>query len=236
MNLGALFTEDPKRDGRVWMRKCFVLGSIVLVGWLTGYLQAASILAIAIFGVVQGILPYRSVIAAYLRDANSCRQEKAALQNLTFAQAANIAQIQTPNMGTLFRGVQFILAQQDRLDGKAALSVFLALERSIWEKRLAPLANSVEQAPTLGLFGTVVGLALGMGELTASAGPQGMVAAIGTALGTTLAGCVAGFLLSGLYSIAETGVERHLAEIKLLLSLLLKLRDNDSTDNPNTLF
>lgn len=216
------FSESPTAECSRWLAKCGALAAGVGVGWGVGLLQEASVGAIGTFTFAQGLRPAAAVARELWRDIQSCSAERSLLQQISSSDAERVANGGGHDAGTLFRLIQFALRNQGRVSKEEAAKLFVAIEEYEWDRRLEPLANARDQAPTLGMFGTVIGLGAGVSELAdGSGGSAGMAVAIGTALTTTLAGCAGAFVLVGLHSILRRRVDRHLAEVRLTASLLL---------------
>ena len=124
-----------------------------------------------------------------------------------------------------------------------AADLFLDVAEQNWNAELMPLTTSSEQAPLLGLGGSLVGMIGGISSLSGAIsvnaadgmlpGFLDLVNSMSTMITTTLAGCFGAFLLIGLSAIANSGLARHLAELRMIATLMIGDTDNGDDEDEN---
>lgn len=110
-----------------------------------------------------------------------------------------------------------------------AMQGALAVERSALEARLAVLATIGNNAPFVGLLGTVIGVllafeALGHGAASGAAGPAAsaaLMSAIAEALVTTAVGILVALPAVALHNVFQRRLARTLADAEALASLVV---------------
>lgn len=227
-----VFAQRPDWLWWGWSSKCVAIAVTIIVGWMIGQLLIVSVLAILSFVATQGVRPSRSLAVAIADDASLCRDEKSELQRLGPDAFEYLDQIDTSDAGSLLRLLLAIRLTSDRTDTSEALDHLTRVAKQSWERQLAPIDLAAEQAPLMGLGGSLLGLA------TSLSGGQGtdLMAGIGTMVCTTMAGCAGSFLLLGLASINRTSIDRHIAELRMTAAQLLGIDDQRNDNGFESLF
>jgi len=236
MNTSELFSQKPWGDGLLWATKCVGLASVIGAGWMTGYLQATCVMAIIGFVVWQGLLPFAGLSRDLDLDIQRCHGEKVELQDCGIELASAFTNLDTRESGSIFRLCVAIKKNEDRLNKAEAVGLFLEVAEKHWKKKLLPIDNAAEQAPLLGLGGSLLGILGALANL-ANTGAEsvGLHQSMAVMVSTTLAGCAGALLLIGLAAIARGAIDRHLAELQLIAALLFgsdeKVNQNDDFES-----
>jgi biopolymer transport protein ExbB/TolQ len=226
MNTYDYFQGSLFREGRQWIAKCLLFVLIIVTGWLVDYLQTACVVAIGLFIVAQGILPFLAIAKDLQADRRQCREEKRVLQQSAASEAGRLLEIDVTEAGSIFKLLAAIKRAAGRVAQEEAAERFLAAMEQQWQERLRPLDDAAEQAPVLGFGGSLLGILSGLGSMQ-TLGDAGFSAGVATMASTSLIGCVGALVQAGLASSAQAAVTRHLAELRVIAALLL------GSDNEN---
>lgn len=238
MNTADTFIEIPTLSGRTWVTKCTALAALVVAGWASGHLQTGCLAAIVIFGLAQGFLPHWRVALDLREDKRRCHEEKLALQRCGVEYADKLGNLETTDAGSLYRGIVAVERSRGRMDKKDAIDRYCDLAIENWLDRLTPIKNAAEQCPQLGLGGSLLGMCAAISSLARGGEDTVLYAAMSTMVSTTLLGLVLAIVLRGLYSIDKRAIERHDAELRMVLSQLYDVNRNqdDDSDPDDTFF
>ena len=225
-----VFGANPFVEGMQWTGKWLVLSGAVFVGSMLDCLQEVSVAVIVIFVSLQGFRPFLRFTRSLVADRKKCRKETDDLKEVGIENAKHLRHLDTSQAGSVLCLANAIHSSSDRLNKKEAGELFLAVAEQEWDAECVPIATSAQQAPILGVLGSLLGLMSGIGRLTvamAGDGPEEMQVAfsqlfnaMGTMVTTTLAGCAGALLLSGLAAISHSAVQRHIAELRMIAALM----------------
>lgn len=195
-------------------------------GWILWFLTTLGLVSLAI-AVERWLYLYARgadlpALAARL-DACLARGEREEAQRLLSAERASAARIAHAGLRLADRGVA---------SAEKAMASAVALERTRLERRLAFLGTVGNNAPFIGLFGTVVGIIhafeeLGHGATGHAAGAAGQVAsqavmaAIAEALVATAVGILVALPAVAAYNFLQRRVTSLLAGTEALSNLVL---------------
>lgn len=117
--------------------------------------------------------------------------------------------------------------KRDRESVEQAMLGAMARERARYEKRLTPLGTIGNNAPFIGLFGTVLGIIqafneLGRGDATSAASNQVVIGAIGEALVATGVGILVAIPAVAAFNWAKSSVAERLKLAEALMRSVLQ--------------
>lgn len=218
------FADDPLTPGIGWMAKCVAMAAIIGAGTFFGQLQNTCIALLTGFTVIRGIMPFLSSMLELRTDQGHCAEEQEAIAEIPVENREHVNALaeEEDKSGRVFELVIWILASRDRMSPKTAVDVFLTRFDTYWENRLSVLDEAADQAPVLGLGGSLLGLAAGLQTFSASSreatpgNPGVLFEALSTMCLTTLAGCGAYMIIAGLSRLAHNAVANHRAALKTI--------------------
>lgn len=228
----------PYREGSEWMAKCCGLIAAIACGWVMGELQLFCLVAIAAFVVVQGLIPFFRVTQRLAIDQGRCQFEVQELKTSGLELAERLPGLDRAEMGTVFRLAIAVQQSTGRTSKEEAATRFLDNDAESWQHAVSPLDNSSEQAPLLGLGGSLLGILQSLNQLGDLEGGLGALGeAMSTMVSTTLVGCGCALLLMGLAAIANNAVARHLTYLRRIAGLMGPGgEENDRNQPDNSLF
>lgn len=198
--------------------------------WLLAALSAVSILI-----VIERLLLYRSAAGDLEALAHSLAEKLSARD---FEGALHLMQ-SSPSVAASITAAGLRLSHLGPKAAEKAMLSATALERGRLERWLAYLGTLGNNAPFVGLFGTVVGIieafeALGSGAKAAAgqAASQAVMTSIAEALVTTAVGILVALPAVAFYNYLQRRVSSLLSGTEALSNLLLAYLEDDSQSLP----
>jgi len=228
MKYAEIFIQQLPSTGRKWMVQCATMAGVIGAGWVTGQLQFTCVAVIGTFVFSFGLVPFWSLAKSLKLDSQRCLDEKGVLQTSRIEVADKIARVNQADMGSVFLLLASIKNSEGRVGKRQAVKLFLEVAREQWLEMLSPVQIAAEQAPLLGLFGSLLGI---LSSLNNSAGDISLEASMATMVSTTIIGCAGAFLLIGLAARGGKAVDRHIAELEFLASLILSNFEENEEGN-----
>jgi len=235
-----IFQTNLAAQGTRWILMCVLVVAAIAAGWHYDQLSLACNVVIVAFVLIQGVAPYLALQASFMKDVEECRQDLKPFQSLSIGKLLEVAKMPSDGACSLTKLIIGMLSNRDRMTKSDALQFSLDLARRDWEAKAAPLETASDVAPMLGLGGSLVGLLSGLAAMAQSfnsadglvmdTGLGTLMAGMSTMITTTIFGCLGALLMIGLASRSNKAIDRHIAELGMVGSLVL---DDEYEDEPD---
>ncbi|MCA9026707.1 MAG: MotA/TolQ/ExbB proton channel family protein [Planctomycetaceae bacterium] len=226
MSSHTCFRQNPNRDSLRWMLTWVLLIVAITIGWFLEQLTPACLLAIGLFVIVQGLIPYYQFSGSLTLDVSRCGEEKGLLQRIAANLWQQIAADHGQGSGSLMR-LTVALLREPPERRRSALREFIQLARCRWEAYLQLVETTAATATMLGLGGSLIGLAAALQKMGAAEGVKSLAPAMHLMVTTTVLGCAGAMLLIGLEARGRSALNSHLAELELWGGRLLDDHGDD---------
>lgn len=228
MSGDAIFESTPAGvRGLGWMFKCAAMAGIVAIGWRVGQLGYTCLALIAGYTALRAVIPYFSNMRAMATDRTKCAAERMGLIGTPTSDIADIHAIDDTQAGSVFKLVKLVCRSSDRASRLEVIESFFAAFDAYWDERLGPLQDAADEAPVLGLSGSLLGIVAALGALsTGVSDNQALFDGMSTMALTTLAGGAAYILISGLSRDAANQVQKHRSDL-MFVALMFVRDDSD---------
>lgn len=214
----TIFSGAP--SGIRWIALCLLMGAAVLAGRLTGQLSDVCLLLILGFSIHRAVLPYFWAMEELKFDKMLCSHERPALAEVSVDKLDQLSEINAREAGSVFKLAQLVGSTEKR-NRKGGIPAFFEAFDSHWNRRLSSIQDAADQAPVLGLAGSLLGIIDALSVLASpSQDQQALYAAMSTMALTTLAGGAAYILISGLFREASNAVEHHRSDLTFISEML----------------
>lgn len=231
----VIFTSRSGESGAAWGLGCIAMSCAVVAGYACGQLLWSCLGLIAAFAVWRGGLPYLKHFGPggeLPADRKDCRDEREILIDVPAERKEEVLSIDSDGVGSVMHLVRMAAGSHGRLTPDELWETFAGLFDSHWEQRLGPLKDAAEQAPVLGLAGSMLGLVDALSVLAAGADKAALYEAMSTTSLTTLAGGAAYVLLSGLHRAASNQVNSHRGDLEFVSRNILRAEAPRATELP----
>lgn len=208
----VIFRTTDDTAGLRWILACAAMAAVIAAGWMLNQLTACSLLLIVSFTIVRGVVPYFASTNHVAKDQGLCQEERSALVSTAAADSAELLSVDTTTAGSVFKLGSQIVAAGKHSD--QAVRAFFAAFDSYWSKRLAPMQDAADQAPVLGLAGSLIGIADAIQSLANGNDNENLYSSLAVMALTTLCGGAAYILISGLARDAEGRVAQHRSDLQ----------------------
>ena len=224
------FGQRPNADLRRTALGVAMLASAIAAGWWFGQLTIVCLVMIGLHVWWQGLIPISRAIGEIDTDTHHCAEEMGAFQRAPVESLSVFETLDTSDAGSLMKLVAAVALSGDRMEPERALEIHLKEIRQPQEARLKQAATAAEQATMLGLGGSFLGL---LGSLQ---GGAELTDGVGTMLLTTLAGVLGAFALMGLGGAAGRALDRHMNDLEIAASYVLRIGQGRDDDQFESLF
>ncbi|TWU59590.1 MotA/TolQ/ExbB proton channel family protein [Crateriforma conspicua] len=211
----------PGSGGMEWGAKCGLMAGVVGVGWSVGQLSNTCLGLIGGFTAFRAVKPYVGAMSELSADKRLCRDEREALIGTPIDDIEDVFGIDESQAGSVFRLAKLLCSTSNRVSKEEVTTAFFAAFDAYWEERLSSLQDAADQAPVLGLAGSLLGIVAALAALGSSAADnQALFDAMSTMALTTLLGGSAYVLISGLARDAANQVARHRSDLMFVAKML----------------
>lgn len=209
-----IFSSRFEGGGTAWIGKCFLMVCIVGVGAAIGKLSITCIGLILVFTLFRAVIPYFNLVNELRNDRCECRLEREALMEIPTNDLAELIEIDNDEDGSVMKMARLAALSSDQMTVKQIWETFSSSYDSYWDSKMGPLQDSADQAPVLGLAGSLLGIVAALSALgSGAADNNALFEAMSTMALTTLVGGGAYVLISGLYRDAFNQVESHRSDL-----------------------
>lgn len=217
----------PGSAGMGWALTCGGMAGVVAAGWFAGQLSNTCLGLIGGFTAIRAIKPYAGSMSELASDKRLCRDEVDALTGTPIEDIEDLFGIDETRSGSVFKLVKLLTVSSNRTTKAEAVASFFEAFDSYWESRLSPLQDAADQAPVLGLAGSLLGIVAALAALGGgAANNQALFDGMSTMALTTLTGGGAYVLISGLARDASNQVAKHRSDLMSVATMFF-LGDDD---------
>lgn len=213
----------PGVHGVGWCGKCLGMAGAVGVGWSVGQLSSTCLGLIGGFTVLRAIGPYLGSMSELAADKRLSKDERNALIGTPIEDIEDIFGIDETQAGSVFKLAKMLCMSSNRISKKESTESFFEAFDSYWDERLSPLQDAADQAPVLGLAGSLLGIVAALAALGGGdAGNQALFDAMSTMALTTLFGGGAYILISGLARDASNQIAKHRSDLMFTAKMFFR--------------
>lgn len=221
------FGGTPGTDGIGWTLKCGGMAGAVAIGWSVGQLSNTCLGLIGGFTAIRAVKPYVGSMSELAADKRLCKDERDALIGTPIEDIEDVFGIDVAQAGSVFKLAKMLCISSNRVSKKEAVKAFFAAFDAYWNARLSPLQDAADQAPVLGLAGSLLGIVAALAALGGGdANNQALFDAMSTMALTTLSGGGAYILISGLARDAANQVAKHRSDLMFIAKMFFRGDDD----------
>ena len=205
--------------GCSWLTVCLTFGLVIAAGKAVGLLTQACLFVIVAYALLGGVLPWFRYMDELAEDVNVGGDEHDDLSESDSNQIDVLVTQDASEAGSVHKLVKTLAVSKGRASKAEAADTFLACFDEHWIPRIEGLNDVAAHCPSLGIAGTMLGLADIAAVLEANGGNEGVGAAIATMSLTTLAGGACFVVISGLARRAANAVASHRKDLKYVSTM-----------------
>lgn len=207
------------RGGAGWFATCGVFAAIILLGRSMGLLTEACLVVIAGYGFLCGVLPFLAGKRVLDGDVMQCVPEHEDLMAASSDQLELLLAQDDSNAGSVHVIAKTLARSKGRGTKESITDTILECYDEQWDSQVADLNDVAVYCQSLGIVGTMLGLADIAEVLEANAGNAGVGSAVATMVLTTLIGLAFFVLISGLARRLGRAVAKHRKDLKYVTAM-----------------
>ena len=218
---------SPIRSGIAWVLLCSILIAAVAAARAADVLTQVCVAIIVAYSVLAGFLPYVRNMLALESDMQGCVAEYDDLRASPSDQVELLLAQDDSDAASVHKLARVLASSKRRSTKESAEASFLESFDAHWDPVVERLNDVAAYCPTLGIAGTMLGLADLAVVFEKNGGNAGIGAAIATMSLTTLTGGICFVLISGLARRAAIAVAKHRSYLKYVAAMFQRGEEAD---------